>query len=98
MQQHPSSYDLWGLGEQHHTNGYGIRRPDSSASQHTAAGSDFHVDDNDATPRPHPNRADGRKRGFDDSEENTFDDRSRLDEDATPKQRRKQPRVNGAYR
>ena len=97
----PPSHDLRMMqNEQHHNfNGYSGGRPGSAGSQHTASGSDFHADDNDATPRPRLDRMDSRKRAFDGSDDGSFDAGDMRDHDATPKQRRKQPRVDrgGAY-
>jgi len=99
MLQRSSSYDPWKADErQHRPNGHNIDRPGSSASQHTAAGSDFHADDDQATPRPRINRMDSRKRAFDDHDDSAYYGGVRPDDDATPKQRRKQQRVDDAYR
>ena len=91
-----SDYDPWQVDGMSNNNGYNTERPGSNASQHTAAGSDFHTNDQDATPRPKLDRTDSRKRGFEASEDRSPDG-GRQDDDVTPKQRRKQPRVDDAY-
>ena len=81
----------------HRSNGTHFERRSSGGSQHTAAGSDFHGDDDpDATPRPQKMRNENRKRSHADSDDGERE-RER-NEDTTPKQRRKQPRVEAAYR
>ncbi|KAF2083287.1 hypothetical protein K490DRAFT_69963 [Saccharata proteae CBS 121410] len=88
----------------------GVERKPSPArsdrSQHTAAGSDFHVDDNDPfsvnaaePPNPRLLRSEssaGRKRSYDESE-NQGDAKHRQEDDYTPRMKRKQPRVAAAY-
>lgn len=74
----------------HRSNGYYQERRGSNSSNRTAPGSDFGGDDNDATPRARTHNSLSRKRSFADSQE---DSRARYDDDETPKQRRKQPRV-----
>ena len=80
-----------------HANGGHNDRPGSAASQHTTAGSDFQTDDPDATPRPKFERADSRKRRFDEDGDVEPGDRRIDPDDATPKQFRKQQRVTPAY-
>lgn len=101
--QHRSTYDSWNSHSsrprrqpsngynQQRSNGYHQERRGSNGSNRTAPGSDFDGDDNDATPRAKNGHELSRKRSFADSQE---DSRMRHEEDEeTPKQRRKQPRV-----
>ena len=86
------SFDPWKSSQP--GNEHKAERPNSSCSQRTATGSDFYPEDNDSTPRPKFTRHDSRKRGLVDSEDEAY----APDDDATPKQRRKHPRVEAAYR
>lgn len=109
--QHRSGYDSWNghprsRGPDYHSrqpsNGYSSQRSSgylqerrgSASSNRTAAGSDFDGDDNDATPRGKQIQNLSRKRSFADSQE---DSRFKTDDDETPKQRRKQPRVQDIH-
>lgn len=76
------------------SNGHPQERRGSASSNRTAAGSDFDGDDNDATPRAKQSNNLSRKRSFADSQE---DSRARHDDEETPKQRRKQPRVQDVH-
>lgn len=67
-------------------------RRGSASSQHTAAGSDFY-EDTEATPKP---KQDNRKRGHDDSQDDHPNGQVGFDNDETPRQRRKQRRVDQA--
>ena len=58
--QRSASYEIWLEDGRSHANGYGTERRSSSASQHTATGSDFHPDNRDNTPRPSSSRASSR--------------------------------------
>ena len=98
-QQRSYSYNPWITDGQPHRNGYDAERPRSSASQHTAVGSDFQADDQDATPRPKSaHRIDSRKRGYQDDSDDAPGEYTKRENDETPKQRRKQPRVHDVYR
>jgi len=77
--------------------GHTIARPSSATSQHTAAGSDFHPDDNDATPRPKYDRTDKRKRSYGEFEHGSAQDGQWDGDDSTPRPREKQQRVEGTY-
>ncbi len=79
-------------GHPPYQNGGDRYRRGSSASQHTAAGSDF--EDNNATPRPKYNSKDSRKRAHEDSSDDNAGRVRPVDNDETPKQRRKQPRFD----
>ncbi|KAK3709492.1 hypothetical protein LTR37_010865 [Vermiconidia calcicola] len=98
MRERSNSYDPWRMNGASRSNGYHEQRRASNSSQHTAAGSDFNGSDQDKTPRPSMNRTDSRKRVFDDSDEGEANGRMRQEDDTTPKQRRKHPRVDDAYR
>lgn len=76
---------------------YNGDRRGSNASHYTATGSDFDGDQDEATPRPKLHRNDSRKRGHE-SESDTADERRRQHDDETPRQRRKQPRMNDPWR
>lgn len=97
-QQRSPSYDAWKTNDRRWSNGHAAERPSSSASQHTAAGSDFHSDDQDATPRPKFGRTDNRKRSHGEFEDGGGGDRRWQGDDATPRARHKQQRVEGPYR
>lgn len=95
---HRASQDnTWRSNGHHHANGFASDRPLSSGSHGTAVESDFAMDD-DATPRPKLAYKHSRKRTHEDSEDSAPDDKRRQDDnDATPKQQRKLPRVDDAY-
>ncbi|KAK5130655.1 hypothetical protein LTR08_001865 [Meristemomyces frigidus] len=107
MQHHPSVIHVNGWNDQQRRNGYAMDRPASASSQHTAAGSDFHTDDMDHTPRQQSYngnnnndvRTEGRKRSRGELENgDAYDTRFERDQDSTPKPRHKQQRVDDAYR
>ncbi|KAK0284779.1 hypothetical protein LTR35_005693 [Friedmanniomyces endolithicus] len=95
------SQHLPGLAFDRRRSGHSSERPRSSSSQHTSAGSDFQTDiaDPDATPRPRSSRTNGRKRSYGETENDGSDTRRWRDhdEDKTPRQRRKNPRMDAAY-
>ncbi|KAK1061362.1 hypothetical protein LTR74_011113 [Friedmanniomyces endolithicus] len=92
---------LPGLAYDRRRSGHSSERPGSSSSQHTSAGSDFQTEiaDPDATPRPRSSRTNGRKRSHSETENDGSDTRRWRDndEDKTPRQRRKNPRMDAAY-
>ncbi|KAK4544454.1 hypothetical protein LTR36_004345 [Oleoguttula mirabilis] len=102
-QQHPSMSDAWRRDGHDRRNEHAMERPNSASSQHTAAGSDFHGDDDaDATPRAKANGADSRKRSHGEFEYGGPDDRRWAADESTPrpkqKQKQTQQRVDDAYR
>ena len=103
MHQHPAVMHANGWHDQDRRNGYAMDRPGSATSQHTAAGSDFHSDEMEVTPRQrtYDERAEGRKRSRSELEKLDNDRYNRSwhgDMDSTPKPKRKQQRVDDAYR
>ncbi|KAK0357171.1 hypothetical protein LTR91_003522 [Friedmanniomyces endolithicus] len=97
----PHTRRLPGLEYDRRRNGHSSERPRSSSSQHTSAGSDFQTEiaDPDATPRPRSSRTNGRKRSHGETENDGSDTRRWRDndEDKTPRQRSKHPRMDAAY-
>lgn len=96
-------YDPWKVDPAPTRNGERRQSPAKSEnSQHTATGSDFHMEDNDPLnadvpdlPHPKLHRADssaGRKRSYEEAESP-----QRQEDDYTPRIKRRQPRVAAAY-
>lgn len=79
----------------HGMNGYRPDRPGSAHSHHTANGSDFDAEpDDQTTPKPKAPRNENRKRSYADSTAGAALEPLYEDDEDTPKQRRKQPRVD----
>lgn len=94
MYQNAQASRSWGMEDQQRRNGHSMQRPSSASSQHTAAGSDFDVDDADATPRPKINGNDSRKRSHGEFETGEAYDRRMEADDSTPRPKHKQQRVD----
>ncbi|KAK5165279.1 uncharacterized protein LTR77_009377 [Saxophila tyrrhenica] len=88
------SYDPWAADNHTFSNG----RRGSNSSQHTAAGSDFSEDDGEKTPRAEMNGSQRRKRGYEESNSGSLHGIPEQDEEATPRPRRKQQRVDDVYK
>lgn len=103
MERSPSPLDPWGVGDHNGTRASPAR---SSGSQHTIAGSDFGGRDYDIgkvenQPQPKSIRTDSsssRKRSYEDAEADANDARIKQLDDMTPRLKRRQPRVEAAYR
>jgi hypothetical protein len=93
----PQHHRSTSYGEYGYSNGYNGSRRSSNASQRTANGSDFDGDQ-DKTPRAIANGTESRKRAFEDTDGGDLASISEQDEDATPRQRYKHPRVDDAFR
>ncbi|KAF2143769.1 uncharacterized protein K452DRAFT_161971 [Aplosporella prunicola CBS 121167] len=96
------SYDPWKVDQLPSTNSRTRSPAISDSSQHTAAGSDFHMDDNDPfnanapPPQLHRNESSaGRKRSYEEAE--SGEEKHRQEDDYTPRIKRRQPRVAAAY-